>query len=127
MPVLRKQTKSALKATTLTKILEVEGRGALRGIRCADPDNLSQNERLQITIDGDIIFNKTDYDIPQAAEILDLVQTFLKGDTTATTDAKLISDQRVPFHKSLKIEYLRAAAGTTGLTIDLLIELKSWF
>jgi len=126
MPSLRKTTKTTLKATDYTTILEVNDRGALRGIYWTDPDNATQNETLRITIDGDIVLDGT-RDIPNTWEYLNLAKSILSNTPTVTTDEGVISTQKISFHTSLKIEYKRAAAGTTGLSITIVYTNREYF
>jgi len=126
MPSLRKATKTALKATDYATILEVNDRGALRGIYWSDPDTLTQNETLRITIDGDVVLDAAK-DTPNTAEYLNLVKSILSNTIVNTTDEPTITSQKTPFHSSLKIEYKRAAAGTTGLSVTVLYSVKEYF
>ena len=123
MTVLRKEAKTGLKGTDYTEIFEILGRGALRSIRWEDKDApLAQTDALRVTIDGDVIFD-AGKDV-ESAEELDLLGCMLQNAIVVTTDATIRSLQRIPFHHKLKVEYKRAAAGTNGLDITTLFEIK---
>ena len=112
---------TGLKATTLTEALLVRGRGTLRGLSHIDPDNLAQDETLKLTIDGNVIFNITK-DMANTWGVMNLVMTALLGawwDGYANQDSVL----GLPFLTYFKIEYLRASAGTAGISIRALYEL----
>jgi len=126
MTVLRKIAKTGLKATDYTTILEVTDRGNLRGIYWTDPDNASQNETLRITIDGDIVLDAAK-DVPNTWEYLNIIKSIITSAITTTTDEDVQSTQKVPFHHSLKIEYKRASAGSTGLSLTCVWSQKDYF
>jgi len=125
LATLRKTANTGLKATAYTTILNLSGRGSLRAIYWTDPDNLSQNETLRITIDGEVVLDGT-RDVPNSWEFLNLTKSIITNTPTTTTDEGVQTEQRIPFHDSCKIEYKRAAAGTTGLSITTVHELKTF-
>lgn len=126
MPVTRKKTETALKATDYTTILSLSGRGALRALTWVDLDDpLAQTDTLRVTVDGDVLFD-AGKDLAGVEE-LDLLASIVQNAIVVTTDATIRSLQRVPFHQTLLIEYKRAAAGTNGIEVITVFELKSWF
>lgn len=116
---------TGLKATTLTNILGlVDRRGLLLAIYAIDPDNAVQNERLQITIDGVVVLNDAAWDIPNTDAFVALLASIAKGAVVESAETGAIGsllDAKIgiPFYNQLRVDYLRAAAGTTGLTINI--------
>lgn len=124
----RVQRFTGLKATGLTEILDVSPvPGYLLGIYVIDPDDLTQNERIQITIDGYVVINDAAFDIPNTDLWLYLLRSIAKGSFVHTAVAKELPDHGfgIPFRYQLKVEYLRAAAGTTGLTINVVYAVQN--
>jgi len=116
---------TGLKATTLTAILEIYGMGNLLGMYVTDPDNLTQNERLQIAVDGVALINDVAFDIPNTDFWLFLKNSITKQTFEGTATCKeQVTYEPISFKERLAISYLRAAAGTTGLTINILYEIE---
>lgn len=126
MATLRKTAKTGLKATAYTEILNLQGRGALRGIYWVDVDNASQNETLRIKIDGETVLDAAK-DLSNSAEFLNLLTSIASNTLLATTDEHVQSEQKIPFHDSCIVEYKRAAAQSTGLSITFAYTLKDYF
>ena len=127
----RRDRNTGLKATALTNILNVDSlSGILMAIYCTDPDDLTQNERLQITVDGTVVLNDVAYDIPVTDDFVQLLASIAKGAVISGTavntqvGAQLDAKFGIPFDRSLQVSYLRAAAGTTGLTINIVYAVR---
>lgn len=127
----RVSANSELKATGLTVLLNIINvRGRLLAIYCTDPDNLTQNERIRISIDGDVLLDDTAYDIPNTDDFIHLLASLAKGSVLSGTatgaDLGIMLDDRtgLPFNNRLEISYLRAVAGTTGLTINIVYAIE---
>jgi len=117
---------TGLKATTFEQVAsKIIGKGALRGIRIRDADGLTQDEFLRITIDGSYVLDGSNgADIVGTQELI-LTDSILANDIIVDPGAVVKATQRIPFHHELFIEYKRASAGTSGLDITILFELKS--
>lgn len=120
----RRDLNTGLKATALTNILNIQASGHLKAIYMIDPDDLAQNERLQITLDDVIIFNDAAINIPNTDYWLDLLHSLSKSVAVQTATANITQEQPISFARNLKVDYLRAAAGTTGLTINILFDFR---
>lgn len=108
---------TGLKATSLTSILSVKGKGNILSILMKDPDNLAQNERLKLTIDGNVVLNATS-DIAEGGEFILVMESIATQGLTKSTTVGIQGKQTpVPYSKSFDVTYQRPAAGTTGLTI----------
>lgn len=117
---------TGLKATALTTILDLHSiRGRLLAIYCTDPDDLTQNERIGIVVDDEVLLDDAAYDIPNTDDFIHLLasiakQSVLSGTGIPTDSGSLLDDKGgIPFNYRLQINYLRAVAGTTGLTINI--------
>lgn len=127
----RVDVNTGLKATALTSILNVVGvSGVLLAIYCTDPDNLTQNERIQIDIDGRTVLDDPAYDIPNTDDFIKLLASIAKqavlSGTGIPTDPGSFLDALIgiPFNNRLEVEYSRAVAGTTGLTINIVYAVR---
>lgn len=117
---------TGLKATTYTTILNVKGQGRLLGISAKDFDDAAQNETIRISIDDNIILTIV-ADITGAFSYLYLLLAVLKGagvtwDTFTAAD-RMVAQRGFAFRNRLKVEYLRAAAQTNGLAINVAYEI----
>lgn len=113
---------SGLKATTMTEILNVNGRGSLLAIMVDDLDGATQNETIKLEIDGNVLLS-TSMDFPNAKSFIELLHSITRQSLVVTTTSGVIIAMRntgLKFHTNLTVSYLRAAAGTTGLTINIL-------
>jgi len=115
---------TGLKATTPTVILLLEGIGRLLAIYATDPDNLAQNETIRIVVDDLNLINTT-VDIPNTDFWLHILESIAKqgweGNATVTN---VLSNTPIHFSRSLLVYYSRAAAGTTGLTINIVYDIE---
>ena len=99
-------------------------------IYCTDPDDLTQNERIQITIDDNVVLNDIAYDIPNTDDFIQLLASIAEGAVHSGTGiatnpgSQLDAKIGIPFKYRLQVEYLRAAAGTTGLTINIVYAIQ---
>ena len=110
-----------LKATAWTTILDVKGQGDLIGIAIRDPDDLTQNENLRITIDGAIVLSAP-HDAGTTYDRLNIQNSIIENAITAWANVNE-TDNAIPFARTLKVEYSRTAAGTTGLDINILYDI----
>ena len=112
---------TALKATAWATIVSVTGEGELRAIGWVDPDDLTQNEHLRVTIDDVVLFTVAS-GVPNYTEYLNLVAIMLDQSYIGMDKAAMPLVPPFPFTRNLKVEYYRDAAGTTGLSIRVLYE-----
>jgi len=114
---------TALKAIVYTEILNVRGQGHLIAISAKDPDDLAQNEGIRITIDGAVL-GTLQGDIPNTWEHCGLIRSIMENvwKAKAATDY-LTTTTGLRFRDQLAIEYVRAAAGTTGLSLTILYDI----
>lgn len=108
----------------------IRGKGILTMLATQDVDALAQQEYFRLIIDGDEIFNLSD-DLG-VYQYWNLVPTLITNTRTILSDGLRMSANGLKYSRYCRLDYKRATAGTSGLTISaeyaggLLDSQKDW-